>query len=311
MRTGDRSPAATMVAWVACALLGTAPAHAYDKATCAAAYEQAQKDRLDARLRLAHEQLLVCAHVTCPSVVAKDCRVWRNEVEAQMASVTVVARDARGAEVRDLKMFVDGELILEELDGKPIFLDAGSHELRYERHGALPVEQRIKLAPGERDRILEAKLVNSPTDRAPADHEGPRGGDHPHAFDQSSDSSSGAAVSGVSGERSPLSGAPPGTYVFGGVGLVALGAFTYFGLNGRADVAHLRETCAPACPKSDVDSARGELIAANISLGVGLASLGVAAVLWLSNHSASPRTATHFDFRPEPGGGVGALSGRF
>src|SRR3954469_9978703 len=104
MRTRGCGEATAAAASWAIALALTGVAHAYDKPSCVAAYENAQKERFDGKVRAAREQLLVCAHVTCPSVVAKDCRQWRNEVEAQMASLWVVARDARGSALEDVRV---------------------------------------------------------------------------------------------------------------------------------------------------------------------------------------------------------------
>ncbi|MFI5297541.1 MAG: hypothetical protein ACHREM_05530, partial [Polyangiales bacterium] len=62
------------------------------------------------------------------------------------------------------------------------------------------------------------------------------------------------------------SGPPTIAYVLGGVGLVALGSFTYFGLSGRSDVSSLRASCGLYCSDSDVSAAHRKLYVADASL---------------------------------------------
>src|SRR5262249_44588232 len=71
----------------------------------------------------------------------------------------------------------------------------------------------------------------------------------------------------------------PGMLVLGGVGFLGLGVFSYFGLTGLSKEHALEQSCMPRCPPSDIDGVRHRYLAADIALGVGLASLA-AAVLW-------------------------------
>ena len=59
----------------------------FDKRACALAYENAQQLRFKQKLRLARDQLLTCGQASCPSVVNKDCTIWLQEVEGELASV--------------------------------------------------------------------------------------------------------------------------------------------------------------------------------------------------------------------------------
>jgi hypothetical protein len=304
---GERATA--IAASLALALTLAGPAHAYDKQTCNASYEQAQKDRLDAKLRLAREQLLVCAHVTCPNVVARDCRQWRNEVEEHMASLLIVARDGRGSELRDVKVLVDGEVILDELDARPVFLDPGIHTLRCERRGSVAAEQKLRLDPGERTRLIEVKLAAAASEE-PLPTMGPRpelsrpGGEQSSAVPARD---AGVPPDTTSRRKSPGTA----TYILGGIGAVSLVSFAYLGLTGQSEASSMREVCAPRCAKSEVDAVRTKLIAANISLGVGLAALGAATVLWLSNGTSPSRATLRVDYGLLAGGGMGTIAGSF
>jgi hypothetical protein len=153
------------------------------------------------------------------------------------------------------------------------------------------VEDRVVMHAGEKNRGLLVRLGPAPTAPPP-----PPAGDHP------TPASGGGGI-------------PVAAIVLGGLGVVALGSFTYFGLTGKSDVSDLKNTCAPNCEQSKVDSARSKLIIADISLGVGVVAIGVATWMILTNKSPAPPAVTtgltHFDVRPAPGGGVAEIGARF
>jgi hypothetical protein len=134
------------------------PAHAFDKRTCAAAYESGQLLRHQQRLRKAREQLAICAHSTCPSVVTQDCASWLKEVDASIPTLFFRVRDERGRAVSDFRVLVDGEPVARETDA-PFPLDPGPHLVRIEAEGLAPLEQNIVLKPGERARLVESTLL--------------------------------------------------------------------------------------------------------------------------------------------------------
>ena len=69
--------------------------------------------------------------------------------------------------------------------------------------------------------------------------------------------------------------ATPLAYVFGGVGLVGLGAFTYFGTQFDSKLNDM-DSCKPNCPQSEADDASSTRTMAFVSAGVGVVSLGIA-----------------------------------
>src|SRR5687767_13173771 len=78
------------------------------KAECAAAYEAAQESRAAGQLRKTRERLEFCAQVECPSFVQRDCSRWFGEVERELPSVRISARDWDGAGA-DLRVSLDGQ----------------------------------------------------------------------------------------------------------------------------------------------------------------------------------------------------------
>lgn len=56
-------------------------AHAVDKAACVDAHEMSQQTRLQGKLDSSREQLLICAHATCPALVRHDCEKWLADLD--------------------------------------------------------------------------------------------------------------------------------------------------------------------------------------------------------------------------------------
>jgi hypothetical protein len=284
------------------------PAHAFDKTTCAVAYENAQQLRLKLKLRRAREQLLICGHSSCPNVVTKDCNAWLEQVEAELTSVAFRVHDARGQDLTNVRVSMDGEHLRDKIDGTPSMVDPGMHVFRFEADGFAISEVRQMLRKGDRDRILDLALRPLP-DETPF-----RTMPEP----ERADSGSAAVRAGVRAEDKPppdtkapveapmaasldqRSGPPTGSYVAAGVGIVALSSFIYFGLNASSEASDLRRECKPNCPVDRVDDVRSKLVVANVSLGVGVAALGVAGVLWLVRGSSAPKStnAVSFDLLP-------------
>lgn len=285
---------AVPLAFAACvALTASSPrasAQAQDKSIkkeCAAAYEQAQVFRKERRLIEAQEQLAICAQKACPIVVRKECGKWQAEVEAAMPTVVLEVRDATGQPAAKARVFLDGTLLTESIDATAIPVNPGEHVFRYEMPGADPIEQGVTIREGTKDRKLSVELVASAPPPSPP---------KPSPWEP------------------PLLG-----LVFAGVGALGVGGFTALGIVGINQRDELRDTCAPACAESDVSSVRTKLLLADISLGVGVVSLGVATYFFVSSLSSpagegkqsgrAPRLWV--DVAPAAGGGVGIVRGAF
>ncbi len=250
----------------------TRPAHAAD--ACVAAHIDAQRLRKSGKWKSAREKLLACGAQTCPDLLRQDCAGWLAEVERDLPSVIVSARDGGGRDLVDVRVIIDDELVLVRLDGKPIALDPGVHKVRLERSGSPPVEREIVVQSGEKNRAVSATF-----------------GD---------------------GQKPPMPARRLDTvaWTLGGVGLVALGSFTFFAITGERQYRDLSSSCSPRCNPSDVQSVRTRFVIADVSLGVGLVSLGVATAMLLT---ASPRSdeRARVDLVPLAGGALASLSARF
>src|SRR5262249_8758679 len=83
----------------------------------------------------------------------------------------------------------------------------------------------------------------------------------------------------------------PLAYVLSGVGVLGLGAFTFFAITGKNEKDRLRDSCAPMCTNAEVNPVRARYIAADVSLGVSLVALGVAAYLFLAAERAPAKSS--------------------
>src|SRR5215470_13760868 len=131
-------PSSIRVAGASFALVAllAADGRADDTDACLAAYERSQELRKEGKFRASRDKLLECVRASCPSLVKKDCSRWIAELEPATPTVIVNARDALGKDMVEVRVLVDGAVLLERLDGKSHEVDPGVHVFRYEGEGA-------------------------------------------------------------------------------------------------------------------------------------------------------------------------------
>jgi hypothetical protein len=258
---------------------------------CPTASEQGQKLRDQGKLIRAREMFLLCSKPTCPSVVRKDCAKWLPELDEGIPTVVFSAQDGSGGDLSAVAVTLDGTKVATTLDGKPVPMDPGPHTVIYETQGAPPLTQNVIIRAGEKNRIVKATLGAPPTKPEPKPE--PKPGPNP--------------------EPKPVqkAGVPTMTYVLGGVGVIGVGSFAFFGITGKNDLSDLKSTCAPNCDPSKLDDAKTKLLIADISLGVGILALGGATILFLTSGSDNKAAKTGLTVSPLPGGGAASLSGSF
>jgi hypothetical protein len=220
---------------------------------CLSASEHGQLDRDDGRYVRAREALLTCSSSACPPVVQRDCVKWLAEIDATMPTLVFVVRNAAGSDLREVVVRVDGQVLLSRLDGKPVAVDPGEHELTFEA-GGRRVQTRALVNVGERNRIVKVSLDAEPG-------------------------------SGVVPPPSSAPAVPIGPVVLGGVALLAFGTSAVLWLSASSDLRSLESApCAASrtCAESDVQSVRTRLVVGDVVAGVGLAALGAAAILFLT-----------------------------
>ncbi len=270
--------------------------------SCAEAYEKSQEQRTRGHLGTALVYLRQCLDLSCPKFMREDCSRWFDQAEAALPSVVfAVRRD--GKDQFDVEVMCDGSPLAPSLDGKAIAVDPGVHTFSFRAPGLAPVEQQVMVREGERNRIIEVELPS----RVPAPPETVSGLVTPTEDAAATVTSGGGSASGTLW-----------MYSLAGIGALGIVNFGIFGLLGKSQRDDLQRTCAPDCQSNQVDSVKTKYIVADVSLGVGLLSAGVATYLFIVNRrhpsDGTGRThATSFNIIPKASssGGVLQLSTAF
>ncbi len=277
---------------LAMSLLAAAPASAAGNAevkkACVAASTEGQTARDDGKLQKAKERLLACTQDECPSVVRKSCEQWLADVNERIPSAIIRVLDAAGSDVTDVAVSVDGQPIT--LDGRPITLEPGQHVAELQTASG-KTQHKFLLAEREQSRIIDIKLSRADTPAAG----GNSGPDAP------------PKAASTSGGFSP----PTGAWVLGGVAVLGLGSFTYFGLTAKKDLNDLKSSCSPNCSSARTQSGRHAATIADVSLVIGGAAL-IGAVAWslLSPAHAEAQSAS-LSVTPMHDGAFATFSGSY
>ena len=248
--------AAVAVAGAAVLLATTGRADAGSKQACVDAHAEGQLLRNQGKLVLARDKFLKCASTACPPLVATECAGWVAELRAILPSVIFDVTTSLGVRTTDVRVFVDGALLLTRLDGLPHELDPGDHLLRFEGADGWVHEERVSEIVGEQNRRLtirrESRLLV------------------PEAASR------------------PI---PALVWVGGAVTVAAGVAFTTFGLLGTSKESSLEATCGPhSCSPDDVAVAKRDYVAADVFLGLAGVAAGTAIVAFILRPEQTERT---------------------
>jgi hypothetical protein len=256
-------------------ILPAAPSRASDSTKqCLGAYEAGQRLRQAGDLVNAAGELRVCGGPACPVRMQGDCQRWLDDVERSTPTVIFRVRDARGEQLANVTVVVDGAAP-RRLDGRALLMNPGQHRVVFEHPGHQILETPVFVTEGEklepRDVILES-LVRLEHDDAllPA---GPLAGDS----DGVRAADPGRALS-------------PWPFALGAIGVVGGAGFVYFGVRAKSGETDL-EGCSPDCSQAHVDDVKRDYLWSNVSLGVGLAGL-LGAGLWLLLDEPAAQAAT-------------------
>jgi hypothetical protein len=225
---------------------------------CAAAYEQAQEQRKSGRLVEARATLRLCARDECPGFIHDDCLTWHGEVASELPTL-VFSATSGGRDLVDVRVATSDRVLATRLEGQVIELDPGEYELTFSATGSEPRPLQLVVARGEKNRLVRVELTELT----------PPGPD--------------VALAPPRADRSLTVPA-----LFAGVGLAGLGGFVALGAWGRSSESRLADTCSPGCNADDVGSVRTKYVLADVSLGVGVAGLALAAYTFFSQ---SPRSS--------------------
>jgi len=279
------------------ALAYAAPARAeMSKAQCIAANVEAQSLRREGKLSLARQKLRACGDPACPALITTDCAKRLDELESVQPTLIFQVKDAAGGDLTEVRITVDGQPLLQKLDGTATAVDPGPHRFVFSVAGTAPLTQQLVIREGERARVVSV-VFDSLGERSSA----------------AAPASSGMPTTDGAPATAPAEGsAPPDSrsneaprprrtlgYVVAGVGvggLVVGGVFGYLALMAKnrqiancKSAAECRDYQAAADAHADARS-RGMISNVAFPAGAAVAALGV--VLIVTAKAAPSETGT-------------------
>jgi hypothetical protein len=279
-------------------LLLPSPSRA-DDAACVAASEQGLTLRQQGKLHGALQQLAACADASCPAEVKAECAKRIGDVDAAMPTLVLAATDGAGNDLRDVKVSMDGAPLATTLDGRPLKIDPGEHTFRFEAAGQPPVDKKLVLREGEKDR-RESVMIGTPAPAPPP-----------------------AAPPAAAPSPEPAPGPSWWTtqrtlaVIGGGLGVAGLALGGVFGGLAISDQNMEKSNCASGgCPnrpqaQADYNTGNDNATASTVSFIAGGALLAAGAVLFFTaKDPASTATAGRLYLAPSTTGrGPGLVLG--
>jgi hypothetical protein len=144
-------------------VLVASAALADDKAACLNAASQGQRLRDAHKLVEAREQLRLCAASQCPAVVQSDCANWLAELDKELPSVVLTAKNGTGADLVDVKVSMDGKPLVSRLDGQAVPMNAGAHTFHFEEADGTSLDQQVMIKEGEKSQAVAVVLGPVPS----------------------------------------------------------------------------------------------------------------------------------------------------
>ncbi|HXN31028.1 MAG TPA: hypothetical protein VN894_04165, partial [Polyangiaceae bacterium] len=121
-------------------------------AGCLAANESSIALRNQHKLHAARAQLLVCSAASCPADVRNECARRVAEVNAAIPTMIFEAKDGLGNDLAAVRVTMDGQPLVDRLEGTGLPIDPGEHAFAFETEGQPPVEKHFVIHEGEKGR---------------------------------------------------------------------------------------------------------------------------------------------------------------
>lgn len=248
---------------------------------CIAASEDGQLLKVKGQLKAAREKLVLCSDKTCPGAVRKDCEAGLEDLERATPTIVFAAKDAAGKDLTEVSVSVDGEKIVDELDGKAISIDPGKHSVRFETEGLPAHEETVVVREGEKARVVLVTIKDK------------------------------AKPAAKKPKPKPSKGPSTATWVVGGVGAAALAGAGVIGFVALQKRSSLYDSCGKAgtCSQDEVDSVYTLYDISYVAAGLGGALLATSAVLYFTLSSSDAADTKSVSLAPALGGAV--VRGRF
>ncbi len=288
-----------------------------NKLECIAADTDGQSLRLAGKLLQARRRLAVCGAASCPTVVRDDCLERIADLEVAQPTVVFTATNGEGRSLIAVRVTVDGVVVADRLDGRPLAVDPGDHVFGFDALGRITAEMRLTLREGEK-KVRHAVVLHTESGNPAAAVPAPE----PLATPSEEGASAywlppvavaapTTAVSAGAGETPPPAALPSralserriGAIVAGGLGVVGVAVGSVYGLETISAWNDAQGACGVMrpmpCPNNsrlavhrDEDAASKDGAISTFAFAAGGAGLAVGAWLWLTAPEASQRQVT-------------------
>jgi hypothetical protein len=139
--------------WIGVAVAGTSvpvPARANpSKQQCVDDNGAAQELRRLGHFADAKVRLDRCAAESCPAIVWEDCTRRLDELKMAQPSVVFEVLSPSGGNIVSVRVYVDGQLLTDRLDGTPLNVDPGPHAFTFDVPNGAAVTERLLIQEGE------------------------------------------------------------------------------------------------------------------------------------------------------------------
>jgi len=311
---------------------------------CITNYKSGLEQERTGKLLEARELFIRCAKSACGSPLREECTMRFTQLGTDIPSIVPVVTNAAGKPETNIEVAVDGARLTSTLDGHSFVLNPGPHDFSFSKDGHIFASTSLMIVQGQRNRLIAASLQPGPSEEAPRPAKMSRPEARAVAAAVTSEpetaplekapaapgvdlaaTSPGKTAAPAEGadltaraEPTPRRRIPVLSFVTAGVGVAALGAGALLTYWGRKDT-DLLGPCSPRCSAASADHIHNLYLAADISIGVGIAAL--ASSYWAYARSRSMqetgeeevavRSTPTLVVAPTPSGAVGALSGHF
>ncbi|HMA91248.1 MAG TPA: hypothetical protein VKP30_01120 [Polyangiaceae bacterium] len=253
-------PARLLLTLVSCLASETALAEE-DPALCIKKHADGQVLAKSGKLIEAQKLFESCAVAECPKVIQTDCKNLGKTVTKTIPTLRLTAIDGAGRVLDEARFELDGVALSPTDASAAVAVNPGDRRVRLTAPGHPAAEVTITVREREKDRLVAVQFA--PLDPA-------------------------AKKARTLGQ------------ILAGVGAFATASFVAFGISGYLDERDLVRRDLRSRNRADlaaVDRMRQKYVAADVSLGIGLVSLGVATYLLLVTKESVPQhsTRTRFD----------------
>jgi len=251
---------------------------------CIASSEQGLDLRKQEKLLEARTVLATCATTKCPDEIRAVCEQRIAEINGILPAIAFDVKDATGNDEPNVKVSIDGVAAASPLGGRAMPIDPGAHVVTFEVPGQAPVEKKLIVSEGDKDR-REKIVIGAPAQPA-------------------------AAVTGAASEPSSGGTQKALGFVAGGVGVVGVVLGAVFGAVASSKWSSAKSDCGAGCPsdapaQQEKSSAQSAATVSTVGFVGGGLLVAAGLALYLTAPSETKGATTTGGLRIAPAVGPG------